>query len=415
MRVFNILATILLLVASLPIVAMTDGNDSISKGRWSIQAAANVSHMSHGDEEMQKFLHSYTVNYYDLRLKWRASEHTTDPYDKAMGRPYIMGGLMYADYSRLNIQRPESEKHSAVEQIITLYGGVQYDILHAGRWTVDVDLVNGVGYCPHPYNKRKNRDQEIIGSQFSFFIGGGAHVGYNVSPQWRISAGLDLRHYSNGTLDRPNIGANTVGGTVAVCYNFGGENERIRERGSESERKREDEVTSDDSPNEIYLEATAGMAMKALKDNFELYHESHNALYGSFTTMVAPMWRYHRLHASGIGLDYTYANYVYKIRNLDAINGDMERKYSPHILGLSLRHEVFYKHMSANAGMGVYLNKHTGHSAAKHEGKTYQTIGLRYNLPFTNDRLFVGYTIKAHNFSKVDCVHLLMGYRIKIN
>ncbi len=406
--------TTLLIIFFLLSVAkvMGEANDS-TKGSWSFQVAANVSHISHGDEEMQKFLHSYTVNYYDLRAKWRASKNTDNPYDVAMGRPYIVGGVMYADYSRLKIRRPESEYNSHVEQIITFYGGMQFDVLHTGRWTVDVDFINGLGYCPHPFNERKNKDQEIIGSQFSFFIGGGAHIGYNISPRWRVSAGVDLRHYSNGTLDRPNIGANTIGGTVAVCYNLERQDDGTRAQKNAGMAERENEG-SGNRMNEIYVETTAGVALKALKDNFEIYHESHNPLYASFTTMIAPMWRYHRLFASGIGLDYTYANYVYKIRDLDAISENKESKYSPHILGLSLRHEVFYKHVSMAVGVGVYLNKHTGHSAVKHEGKTYQNIGLRYSLPFTNDRLFLGYNIKAHNFSKVDCVHLIAGYRIPI-
>ena len=93
--------TTLLIIFFLLSVAkvMGEANDS-TKGSWSFQVAANVSHISHGDEEMQKFLHSYTVNYYDLRAKWRASKNTDNPYDVAMGRPYIVGGDDLLNMSR---------------------------------------------------------------------------------------------------------------------------------------------------------------------------------------------------------------------------------------------------------------------------------------------------------------------------
>lgn len=378
-----------------------------SHGQWAIQASANLSKVFNNDDGMKEFVHSHAVNYYDARLKWRAAPDTSDPYDVGMGRPHLMGGVMYADYSRLNIKREEREYKSQIGQIITVYGGAQFDILHLGRWTLDVDIRNGIGFCPHPYNERKNRDQEIIGSVYSIYVAGGVHVGYRLTPHWKASAGLDMQHYSNGTLDRPNIGANTGGFTVAVSYDF--EPQPLR-------HAIQNDAKSWMQPweKEIYLEATAGIALKALSDRFDITHSSHNPVYGSFTTLLAPMWRYHRLHATGIGIDYTYANYVYKIKEYDAVKNNLESKYSPHILGVSLRHEVFYKHVSVNVGVGAYLNKKTGHSAVLHESMSYQNVGFRYSLPFTDDRLFLGYNVKAHNFSKVDCVQFLTGYRIKL-
>ena len=386
-------------------------NSATHKGMWSVRGSANVSRVFNNDDAMNEFLHSHAVNYYDLRVNWRAAADTQDPYDQDMGRPYLFGGVMYGDYNRLNIKRPEREYRSHVGEIITVYGGAQFDIFHYGRWTVDADLRNGIGICTHPYNERTNRDQEIVGSCYSIYVAGGLHVGYRLSPHWKVSGGVDMQHYSNGTLDRPNIGANTGGFTVAMTYDFEPQQLKQYTFGHGGELKK---PFMDEWEKQIYIEATAGIAMKALADRFDLTASSHNPLYVSFTTMMAPMWRYHRLHATGIGVDYTYGNYVYKIRDIDRINNNAEPSYSPHIIGLSLRHEVFYKHVSVNVGIGVYLNKKTGHSAVVRESKSYQNVGLRYSFPFTNDRLFVGYNVKAHNFSKVDCVQLITGYRFVI-
>ena len=383
-----------------------------NKGHWALQLGFNSSTLHHHDPDVKEICHTYGVNYYDVRFKWRAEMNTTNPYDRAMGRPHVLVGIMYADYSRLKIHRPETGYHSHIEQIITPYAGFQFDVLHVGRFKMSLDVINGIGYCPHPFNDNKNTDQEIIGSQYSIFVGGAAHIGYRISPNWSMSAGLEVRHYSNGTLDRPNLGANTFGGGVTLSYDFVPQPVKYSRSDWHEAKSKNDDLYP--LRKELYLETTAGVALKALIDRFNIYHSSHNPLYGSFTTMVAPMWRYHRLHASGIGLDYTYADYVYKIHEYDKMNDVEQPHYSPHIMGLSARHEVFYKHISLAVGVGYYLHKKTGNSAKEHESMVYQTVGARYSPAFAKERLFIGYNVKAHRFSKVDCVQLVLGYRFHL-
>ena len=54
---------------------------------------------------------------------------------------------------------------------------------------------------------------------------------------------------------------------------------------------------------------------------------------------------------------------------------------------------------------------HGGYYGKEKDGPLYQAIGVRYALPFTGDRLFIGYQIKAHLFSKADCTQFVLGYR----
>lgn len=230
----------------------------------------------------------------------------------------------------------------------------------------------------------------------------GVYARYRMAERWSASINADFKHYSNGTLDRPNLGVNTIGPTIGISYDL--KEQPLR-------HDPEEPFAMDFKPR-FYVDAVVGLGMKALIDGFNVYHSSHNPIYGFFTTMVAPMYRYHLLHASGIGIDYSYGDYVYHIRDLDEITYRLQEKYSPHILGMSLRHEVFYRHASLNVGLGYYLLKQTGCTAITNESRTYQHVSLRYSLPFTSDRLFAGYNIKAHRFSKVDCVQLMLGYRI---
>ena len=81
----------------------------------------------------------------------------------------------------------------------------------------------------------------------------------------------------------------------------------------------------------------------------------------------------------------------------------------PHVLGLSQRHEIFYKQMSVNVGLGWNVHKRLGYTSEQDENWFYQHVGLRYSFPFSRNRLYLGFQIKAHRFGKVDCVQLISG------
>lgn len=401
-----------------------DSADS-QTGLWSVQVSGNVSHMFHAGPFNKEILHSYGTSFYDVRLKWQSlrnrepadggtvrGQATPYSYERAMGFPVLQVGLLCADYSRVQVYREATPYRSRIGHIWTLFGGLQLDFLRKGPFSMGVDLQHGVGYCEHPFDENTNIDNEVIGSPLSIYIGGGIYARYAPASRWSLSLGADFKHFSNGTLDRPNIGANTLGGTVALHYVVG------RAGGGHSHTPKDDARAESETDREqnglqgFYVDVVAGLGMKALNDHFTIYHTKDNPVYGFFTTMVAPMYRWHLLHATGVGVDYTYADYVFRLRDYDEQRRLSGYSYSPHIMGLSLRHEVFYHCLSVNVGVGLYAKKQTGHTGATNDSRCYQHVGLRYTPPFASHRLFLGYNVKAHYFSRVDCVQLLVGCRI---
>lgn len=386
-------------------------------GLWSLQVSGNVSHMFHAGPYNKQILHSYGTSFYDARLKWQGLGLDSQPYDKALGRPSLQVGLLCADYSRVQVYREQTPYRSRIGRIWTLFGGLQLDFLHRRRFSMGVDLQHGVGYCEHPFDENTNTDNEVIGSPLSIYVGGGLYAKYRLSSQLSLSLGADFKHFSNGTLDRPNIGANTLGATLALHCQLNRPSaaesaSAATSRPTGSGNGHDDGGASTMPFSGFYVEVVAGLGMKALNDHFARYHTKDNPLYGFFTTMVAPMYRWHLLHATGVGIDYSYADYVYKLRDYDEMNHLDGYDHSPHIMGVTLRHEVFYRHFSVNVGVGAYVKKQTGHTGKTNDSRIYQNVGLRYTPPFARHRLFVGYNVKAHYFSRVDCVQLLVGCRI---
>ena len=398
-----------------------ENQQAAKRGSWTLGALVYQGYLLHGGPDIKKIVHSYNTTYYDLRLQWQAGE-TCSPYDLAMNRPRLQAGLMYCDYSHIDVYQPQTPYRSRIGRIWALYGGMQVDFWRHGRWGLGINLQNGIGYCPYPFDEHTNTDQWVIGSRFTIFVNLGLQMHYQLSPRWGLTLGTDFKHFSNGSLDRPNLGANTVGVSVGVEWTTqtpphpsprGGRDDSFPE-GHYTPLPWEGQGEGLlEGTSSFYLDFVAGMGMRALIDRFAIYHESHSPIYAFPNILIAPMWRWNLLHATGIGIDYSYLDYVYQIRNYDQIRKKTPRHgYSPHVLGLSLRHEVFYKQLSLNVGIGWNIYKHLGYTSEIEESWLFQHVGLRYSFPFTRNRLFLGFNIKAHRFGKVDCVQLTTGWRL---
>ena len=402
-------AAMLVLGTGWPAATLAEETDSLTEGRkrrdtWSVQAGATASYMIHAGPDIQRVLHSYWASHYDIRVKWRQAKANTWPYDRALNRPTIQAGLTMGDFSRVKVYRDESAQRSTIGRMWTLYGGTQLEVAAGRRWSFGADLQNGLSWCTDPYNEHDNADNEIIGSRVSLYVNLGLYARYRLARQWHVALGIDFKHYSNGSMDRPNIGINTIGPTLAMQYDM---QATADDHGEEPPRAEEEPFRK-----KVYTDVVAGLGLKALIDGFNVNHSSHNPVYGFPMVIVAPMLRHHLVHATGIGIDYSYADYVYKIREYDRIREVENDEYSPHIVGLSLRHEVFYRHFSVNVGLGYNILKKTGHTADENESKLYQHVSARFSLPFTRDRIYVGYNVKAYKFQKVDCLQLIAGCRL---
>ena len=360
-------------------------------------------------------MHNCGASAYSLSVGFRPNAAGAQAIDIDYGLPTFEVGLQMGDYHHIRLWRkePALPYHSRIGRLLTLYGGFRRDLFRndSGRWRIGYTLENGIGYCTHPYNKHTNADNEIVGSAWNIYIDLGFYTAIKVAPQWEIGFGVDYKHYSNSALDRPNKGANNIGLTARASYLLTPDAPPLHSLKSTEEFK-----------TRVYVDIAAGLAGKSLLDDWMVnywertpddpkYRSSHFPIYGAFTCMVAPMWRYCRRYASGIGIDYTYAPYSDRLQRLDISRGRTNYSYSRHVIGVTLRHEVFWRRISLGMGIGWYAHRKMGYTADVDEKPYYETVGVRYTPPIWNDRLYIGYQVKAH-FTKADCMQLLAGVRL---
>ncbi len=369
----------------------------------------------------EELIHSHTTAFYDLRLRYQMRPEDGDAFDVLFRYPVVHFGVIVGDLSHVDLHRQSSTYRSTLGYTIAAYYGFERFFFQRKRWALGYDIFNGVSFNTRPYDAFKNVDNEYIGAHLSIFLGLGLTARYRITPQWTLSASIDFKHYSAASMVRPNLGVNSFGPTVGVTYDFAPQSLCAPTELPTAQRAAD--VRHEDA-RRFYCELTAAVVPKALPDEYN-YLVAQNAsdpsrcpVYVGYNTMLSAMYRYRLHHATGIAIDYSYLPYVNRLKELDApqnhdvIDGRLLR-YSPHVLGFGVRHDVIYRHLSINLGLGLYARRRMGWRAETQESPFYQFIGINYALPCTHDRLFAGFMIKAFRFSKVDGMYFGLGWRFR--
>jgi len=149
------------------------------------------------------------------------------------------------------------------------------------------------------------------------------------------------------------------------------------------------------------------------------YHEGEIGLHTTWSTGIVPMFRYNQVHASGIGLEYTFAGYSGRVPYIEREIGLTEHyNHSKHILQIAAHHEVYYKHLSLAMSLGTYLFRQHGWVQKKYEPWLIETVGIRYYPQFLKP-FYLGYNLKA-NLGKAYAMEIKVGmhaghWRLKKN
>ncbi len=396
--------------------APADSTAGISP-QWSFAASAgagyNIGSSSYGNE----YIRSNFMGHSSLAARYQPDPAGRNPYDRAYGSPTFEFGLLLADYSHVNLNRglPDATYDSNLGLKLAAYAAFHRDLLRAGKWRAGYILENGVGYCSHPYDAHTNADNHFTGAHAAIYVGLGLYGGLQLTPRWNLGLDLYFKHFSNGALARPNKGVNSVSAAVKAVYT---------PRPAEVPGDETDEFRPKTAfKKQLYADLSVGTSARSLEDIWNYYESQRMAskessgyhsgrdLYISPTLSVALMYRYRLRYASGLAFDYTYATYTDATRRWEAARGIHGMEHNPNILGVALRHEVFYRDISLKMSLGYKLYRKTGYMQQMTEKPVYETVGLRWYPARLGRRFYIGYQVKAH-YLKADCMQLYLGWHI---
>lgn len=280
------------------------------------------------------------------------------------------------------------------------------------KLSFDYEWNFGLSFGWHPYDPYGDLNQNftndknlVVGSKLNAYINVGFMLTWQPTPQWTISAGLDMTHFSNGNTRYPNSGVNTIGGRIGAARLFGPTQiRRIPSSGGISEY---------DSGNSFAKRMTydvvlygAGRA-KGLIWN-DVPHISEGT-FGIIGMNVNPLYRVNKFFRTGISIDIQYDESANVGEHVAGVGDDGNIKFFRPPLaeqlgaGLSVRAEFVMPIFSINIGFGrnvIYKSKEL-------EG-FYQTLALKSDI-YKDLFIHIGY--KLHDFHDPNNLMLGLGWR----
>jgi len=346
----------------------------------------------------------------------------SDAFASDYGYPILSVGVKYSLNHDVTMHRkPHPEYWPFIEEVdydshmgnaLALYGAFSRPFFRSQKWEADYTFNAGVGYSPHKYNVNNSIDNELIGSRWLIFFGAGLHLTYRIANDIGVKAGWEYWHLSNGALNRPNKGCNFMGPSLALVYYP--YYEKITKKNAPKIRK--------DFQKHLYLNITTGIGAKTLNEDWSEtqfrrypddpdYRTDQFKLYMCYSLQADLMYRYARRWASGAGVDVFYGTYYKHVADLEKAN-DVDVPHSPWSLGLSLKHQVFYKNLSLSMSLGGYVYREMGASAKEIEKWYYEKIGIQYAFPKLGG-LALGGNVKAH-LGKADYTEFVIAIPIQL-
>lgn len=382
--------------------------DTVPKFIYSVGGSAGINHLLNIEMRGEKLVKRGWGGNYSLFVNSQANplDSTISVYDRIFGFPTLEAGVQLLDYSHTRLHTGDTPYMSRVGYVWVAYIGFRRDIYRNRKWSFGYGLENGLTYCSRPYDAYGNVDNDMIGQHLSLFFGFGLHAGYRVTPETELSLGFEYKHVSNGATDRPNKGSNSYGLTMRARCDL---NRPSSDNGLTFEQRQARLQAFQRKPFEsyMYLDINGTVGFRTLYEEW-LWHRNYQSegdqgyldgklgLHTVWSGELVPMFRYNQVHASGLGLEYTFAGYTPRAAIIEREIGlEREYRHSKHMLSIAAHHEVFYKQLSLAMSVGTYLFRQHGWIQGESEPPVYETIGIRYYPKFFRP-FYIGYNVKAN-------------------
>ena len=240
----------------------------------------------------------------------------------------------------------------------------------------------GLGFNMNPYNAETNPTNGFVGSAANVHVHFGLKASYQITKSIEAFSSIGTKHYSNGSIKKPNAGINFIPIAVGVRLNLD-----------------QEQFHPGEKPVFPPLEKRGFWNISAYT-GFKSYEIGEKAYFRGGLG-VNYLWEISYKYRGGIGLDWFYGagakdrfpndEITFDDSNSLAVVGSWEWKLT--------------RNLYMPIGIGVYLNK------AHYNQETtnfYERIGVRYRM---NNNVFAGVQIKAHKV-KADFFEFTLGYTI---
>jgi hypothetical protein len=240
----------------------------------------------------------------------------------------------------------------------------------------------GVGFNFRPFDEEENPLNQFIGSYENIYSHFGFTSSYKINPGLFLDASVGLKHFSNGSLRKPNTGLNFIPFTIGL-------RSVLNERYSISSLKQEI-PTFEPVPQWNFLMSVGGKN-----------YTTGEGQYLKMAIGLQRVWQWEYKFRLGLGADMFYSGAAERRLNRSPVN--FADKSSFGIVGIW--EWVLTPHLYVPIGIGAYLHRNSHNEEITWY---YSRLGIRYRL--TNG-LSAGLSIKAHAL-KADFFEWTLAYSL---
>jgi hypothetical protein len=250
------------------------------------------------------------------------------------------------------------------------------------RLSFSIYMAFGLAFNFKPWDAEDNPLNQFIGSYNNGYVHVASTVTYRVNDWVSLDGSLGLKHFSNGSFQKPNSGLNFIPFSIGIRTNL---------HKWYPEQNTKPEIPAFIRNNQVNIWGTVGG--KNYLPGSERYVKY--ALGVNFLRQAGYKFRY------GLGMDLFYA----PGGSMDP-NWQKDAFWDKASLAFVLSGELVLKpNLFIPLGIGVYAHRNP---ANDEPNWYYERIGVKYRF---SNKLFTAITLKAHAF-KADIFELQMGYSI---
>lgn len=280
------------------------------------------------------------------------------------------------------------------------YTFIYSPILRWGRFTLKNDLAFGLSFVQKHWSL-DNFQNTAIGTTLNCFVQEGFLLDFKLSERVLIGLGFNFSHISNGAIQQPNTGINSLSSQINLRYNF-------YDKDVKYNVERPDFKKSYDLAISLFGAVYNDMVEldNYAFDDSRRYEERDFYAFGLTTTAYKNLNYKNNL---GVGLSFGYDDFAdnYFMRD----NGKLLSTTAPFPNRLNLSCFASYEYkinrLSAFADLGYYLVRKTNPQSLPN---FFQRVGLRYRI-FYN--AFASVAVRAASLSVAHYVEWSLGYRFK--
>ncbi len=275
-----------------------------------------------------------------------------------------------------------------------VYGFISFPLQNKPKHVFITETALGLSYDLNPFDPETNEHNHLIGSRFNVYFNLNIGGRYKFNREIDLMYGVDITHFSNGRMFRPNRGLNMMGVNLGLRYHFNASQKHIDNSTHPSilldARPRHTVFNPAEKVNSGNILITA--AVGGVQNNSDIGTRN---LHLTSSIMLEYAYRFNPKHGTTTGFDLLYD----KSRK-EKFPDDKQHVYAAH-----LGYDYYFWKICMRLQLGTYLHSR-GH---RMKGSFFLRPALQYN---TDGPLFLQLGLKTRAGFRADWIEYGVGVRL---